>query len=257
MAWIAALASAGVELREVHGDTVLLGHEGQAQQFLLRRRSRSPRPSEIRSPAASATLLVAPCVSAGAQRRLGDLGWSWVTDTGQVHLRFGDGVVDFDPSAATVDVPAGERRMRVRGVGGFAVLRRLLEAPEDATVRQRDLALGTGLTQARVSQLLAALRRDDIVDGSRAAWRVADRDRAFDAWLRGYPGPGGTVTHWTSLDDMWTTTLALLDILPAGTVASGDAGADLLAPWRRPEHAVLYAPHLPDLSRSGRGRFRE
>lgn len=141
--------------------------------------------------------------------------------------------------------------MRVRGVGGFAVLRRLLEAPEDATVRQRDLALGTGLTQARVSQLLAALRRDDIVDGSRAAWRVADRDRAFDAWLRGYPGPGGTVTHWTSLDDMWTTTLALLDILPAGTVASGDAGADLLAPWRRPEHAVLYAPHLPDLSRSG------
>lgn len=80
---------------------------------------------------------------------------------------------------------------------------------------------------------------------------MTDRTRALDLWLANYPGPGGTATHWAGLDGMWPATLSVLEQLPAGSVVSGDAGANLLAPWRRPTRAVVYGGQLPDLSMTG------
>lgn len=139
---------------------------------------------------------------------------------------------------------------RVRGLGAYAVLRRLIESPADAPMRQAQLADSVGLTQARVSQVMTALRNFGLLESRRRPVLV-DRESAIDRWLAGYPGPRGTVTHWSSVDDMWPATAQVLDALPADSVVSADAAADLLTPWRRPRHAVVYSKSLPDLARTG------
>lgn len=123
-------------------------------------------------------------MSAQVRARLLEAGWSWVSDKGHVHLRFPGAVVDADPTAPQVVRPP-KPPVRARGVGGFAVLRRIIEAPEGTAVRQVDLAATTGMSQARVSQLLSLWRRDGIVEGGRAAWQARDRARALDVWLAG------------------------------------------------------------------------
>ncbi len=248
--WTDVLTAAGVEVRAADERSVMLRHGDQRGQFRLKRYARPPRPNEVRAVPWPDALLVAPDLSAQVRARLLATGWSWVSDSGYVHLRFPGAVVDADPTAPQAVQPA-KPAVRARGVGGFAVLRRIIEAAEGTAVRQVDLAATTAMSQARVSQLLSLWRRDGIVEGSRAAWRVSDRARALDVWLAGYPGPGGTTTHWVGLDGMWPAALSVLDRLPVGSVTSGDAAADLLAPWRRPVRAVLYATQLPDLGATG------
>ncbi|MGH8937367.1 MAG: hypothetical protein ACRDXD_14080 [Acidimicrobiia bacterium] len=74
-------------------------------------------------------------------------------------------------------------------------------------------------------------------------WEPADRQRLIEWWLANYPGPGGTVTYWYALEDPWTQALSALKLTePNASVAlGGDLAADLMASWRRPERALLYA----------------
>lgn len=138
---------------------------------------------------------------------------------------------------------AGERPVtpvpRPRSWTYWHVLRAVALAPG---VTQRDLAAATGVSQARVSQLLGAAvrsgllvrgaahrvagqapdgaaggRAERLVDpapGSRArSWLVADWPRLLHHWRASYPGPGGIATHWYGLDalsDQVDTTLAVL-----------------------------------------------
>lgn len=277
--WTDVLASAGVQVRGAQRDQVQLAYQDQIERFWLHRRARAPRPDQVRAPAHPHSILTAPTLSKSTRAQLRRLGWSYVSDDGQAHLRFAQRDLDLpstsdassQPTLQTHESPefaeppestapqAGLERpvrndlpgLRVRGSGAFAVLRALLQTAAGQQVRQVDLAEQTGLSQPRVSQLLAALRAAGVVDGSRARWQVREADRALQLWLAGYPGPGGTTTHWAGLEAMWPTTLALLPLLGHDTLVSGDAGADLLAPWRRPRRAVLYARSLPDLVDSG------
>lgn len=250
--WTDVLAAAGVALLAADDDTVDLRHEQSRRRFGVTRRARSPRPSELRPPDGPAALLVAPHLTTAAQRRLRELGWSWVADTGQIHLRFPDADFDVEPTVRTSPILANPADpLARRGVGVYAVLRRLLTTPTGTRVRQIDLAASTGLTQPRVSQLLTVLTQAGLVASGDGSWRVTDPQRALDEWLAGYPGPGGTRTHWAGLDDMWSQTGQLLDALPVGSVVSGDAGADALAAWTMPQRAVIYARSLPDLTMTG------
>src|SRR5207245_1486181 len=129
-----------------------------------------------------------------------------------------------------------------RGTAIFAVLRRLLVS--GGAIRQAELASTTGVTQPRVSQILSALTKGGLVKRRRDGWQVADWEDVLQRWLAQYPGPGGITTYWMGLDDPWSQALAALSALPAGSAVSGDLGADLLAPWRQPHRATLYAPAL-------------
>ncbi|HVV77169.1 MAG TPA: hypothetical protein VHC43_14155 [Mycobacteriales bacterium] len=193
--------------------------------------------------------MVAPSLSVSAEARLRELGWSWVTDAGQLHLRFPGHAVDAAGNRGRpARAPTSSARRSARGVGTFAVVRRMLLVSHS---RQVELAAATGLTQPRISQILNRLAADDIVARDENGWTLTDWDRALQAWLSSYPGPRGVVTYWSGLDDVWSSTLTALDALPDTAVVSGDAAADLLAPWRQPRLATVYVTSMDDLGATG------
>jgi hypothetical protein len=205
--------------------------------------------SELTSPASDDALMVAPSLTASSLARLQELGWSWVTDAGQLHLRFPNRVVE-EPAIA-VDVersPDYFLRLPRRGLGTFAVLRRLLLS---TPLLQVDLATATGLTQPRVSQILSRLSDQGLVVRDITGWAPTDWDRGLEVWLSSYPGPHGLVTYWSGLDDVWSTTLTALNALPDDAVVSGDVAADLLEPWRQPQSAMIYVPAMDNLAGTG------
>jgi hypothetical protein len=119
--------------------------------------------------------------------------------------------------------------------GRFAVMRALIQRPGQH--RQTDLATATGISQAAVSKALRALGpiADEARIGSRAAAEHIWRD-----FLDLYPGPQGVTTTWYSLDPP-AQQAAIVQARHPEVLASGDAGADDLAPWRLVQHAVLYS----------------
>jgi hypothetical protein len=102
-----------------------------------------------------------------------------------------------------------------------------------------------------VSQILRNLSEIDLVDRESDGWTLTDWDQALKVWLATYPGPRGVVTYWSGLEDVWSSTLTALDGLPDSVVVSGDPAADLLAPWRQPRVATIYAPSMGDLTSTG------
>jgi hypothetical protein len=243
------LAEAGVEVVSVDAERLVLSHGASGHPFTLHRRSRPPRLSEIAAPTTANALLVTPRLTSSAQAKLRDLGWSWATDAGQLRLRFPDHLVDL-PGAqpAKAARPNQVARLAGRGIGAFAVLRRMMLIPR---LRQVQLASMTGLTQPRVSQILATLSDAGLVTRTSGGWEVIDWDQALQAWLASYPGPGGVTTYWTGLDDIWSSATTALTALPHDAVVSGDVAADLLAPWRQPQTATVYARAMDSLVRTG------
>lgn len=245
--WTEAFAVAGVEVTSAEPCRMVLRHAGRSEPFSVHRHGRSPRLSELRPAPSPDALLVAPALTRAAQVRLSELGWSWATNAGQLHVRFSDHVVEAPESQAPTTIPTGGR-VQTGGRGAFAVLRRLLL---DGHMFQMELARSAGISQPRVSQILSEMVRQDLVRRDPKGWALTDWDAALDLWLASYPGPDGVATYWTGLDDVWSQTLAALTRLPEDATVSGDAGADLLAPWRRPARATLYASVLCDLSTTG------
>jgi hypothetical protein len=250
MRWTDSLADAAVELMSVDTDRLVLRHAGDVRSFRLHRLARAPRPSELTECLGTNSLLVTPSLTVSAQSRLRELGWSWITDAGQLHLRFPGRAVDTvgDDGGRSAPAPAGSARLTARGIGTFAVVRRMLLAPYS---RQVDLATATGLTQPRVSQILSRLANDNVVIRDDGGWMLVDWDDALQAWLSSYSGPRGIVTYWSGLDDVWSNTLTALDRLSQSAVLSGDVAADLLAPWRQPRLATVYVASMDDLRSTG------
>jgi hypothetical protein len=71
----------------------------------------------------------------------------------------------------------------------------------------------------------------------------------------GGTGPGGIQTHWFGVDPINEQAYRAYEALgreqAADPVVSGDAAADLVAPWRTPRRATLYARRGTDLSAAG------
>ena len=247
MSWTDALVAAGVTVLSVDEQVVELQLDRSRRRFQVALRSRSPHPSEVGGPPGSNALLVAPHLSAECQKRLRELGWSWTTRAGQVHLRFPHRDFDAAPMRRSAPAQAATGPLARRGLGAYSLLRWFLTPPQQVSPQQIDLAWDLGISHARVSQLLAVLTTAGLLANRDGAWTVLDWPEALDVWLAGYPGPGGTVTHWTGLDDLWTQTSRVLDALPEGAVVSGGAGADALAPWALPRRSVIYTRAQPNL----------
>jgi hypothetical protein len=243
-----AFADAAVDLTSIDSGRIVLRHADCARSFRLHQRVRPLRPSEVSAPLTTDALLVAPSVTASVEARLRQLGWSWVTDDGRLHLRFGDHVVDNAGPSPSPRIESQAMNLPARGTGTFAVLRRLLVRPH---WRQVQLAEASGLTQARVSQVLAGLSDAGLVARDSDGWAVTDWERALQIWLLSYPGPRGVTTYWSGIDDVWSNTLSALDGLPDQAAVSGDVAADLLAPWRQPRSATIYVSAINNLAGTG------
>ncbi|MBM7505911.1 hypothetical protein ACFPER_02260 [Agromyces aurantiacus] len=77
-----------------------------------------------------------------------------------------------------------------------------------------------------------------------------------EAFLAQYPGPRGITTNWYSLDPVITQANEIArGVDDARVLVSGDAGAgagaDLIAPWRKPTRAIVYGRTGLDLTANG------
>ncbi|MGR0319431.1 ArsR family transcriptional regulator [Agromyces sp. ZXT2-3] len=145
---------------------------------------------------------------------------------------------DFSSETVTRRVPWGR----------YALLRVLARTPDPRT--QSHLATEAGVTQAAVSQSLRHL--GDLVTRNSAGWQARDVRALSEAFLTQYPGPRGITSSWYSLEPV----VAQADRIAAtdgdaAVLISGDAGADLIAPWRKPTRAIVYGRTGLDLAASG------
>jgi hypothetical protein len=95
----------------------------------------------------------------------------------------------------------------------------------DPRVVQVDIAAAASTSQSAVSQAVAGV----------AACTPKKLERLY---LDSYPGPKGEITYWRSEMPIETKALQLAKL---GAVISGDAAADVLAPWRMPTELIAYS----------------
>ena len=229
-------------------DAVLeLSYAGTDRRFIVEERRRAPYPAELNQllPARDrigqlgTPLLVAPYISESLGNNLIGLGWSWADAQG-----------NFDLAAAPLRMrnrtkqrrPPRNRSGFPKSAAGLRIVRGLIARPRmfGDRLSQSRLAHAAGVTQPRVSQILAGLEAEDLIEvhGRELKW---DREALWEAFIDRYTGPGGVEHHLYSLDPLLEAGQALADSAPRDTVAvSADVGADLLAPHRRPTHLIVY-----------------
>ena len=249
-----ALQDAGVDVVPADSQHVELHHSGYQVRVTLHPSARPMKPSDVlklvgrhREPG----LLVVPSATTAVRRHVERAGWSWVVSspTGvRGVLRLGQHVVPVGEEAEAAD----ETRLRPGPVpwGGLTVMRRLLFRPPATQTQLADLAW---VTQPRVSQTLKLLTERAVVRRTPAGWAVQDVDALIQQWLDTYPGPRGIATYWYGLDPPLEQAKAVVSLLADGgsTAVSGDVAADLIAPWRVPVRAVIYARTGADLAAAG------
>lgn len=247
--WMDVLADAGVEVLPADADHVELRSSAGRAVFQVRRLDRPLKPSAIGPAPTRTSLLVAPRATRAAAAAAERQHWSVVTDAGTVAIRFPRNRW-IRRDAAAAQPPAVGRSRGPAPWGQLTVVRRLLEY---APLTQVELARTSQLGQSRVSQLLKPLAAQRLVERTGRGWAPADWDRLCDWWLAHYRGPGGVTTYWYSLDAVPAQAANAVQVQPstARVAVSGDAAADLVAPWRRPVQAVVYTERATDLSRSG------
>jgi hypothetical protein len=267
-----ALIDAGVDLVPIDARHVELRQGRHRQQMLLQASSRPLNPSDVlalveRHPEPG--LLVLPVATAEVRHTAEQAGWSWlVMGPGGVRgvVRLGDKPVEIGEPNVEKNSAAQRRPGRVPW-GSLTLVRRLLEQP---AATQKVLATLAHVSQPRASQTLSALVDQQLVARHDAGWVVRDFDRLLRLWLDTYPGPGGISTYWYGLDSPRDQAQAVIRLLarrssaepaPAreqhaswvepSAVLSGDVAADIVAPWRTPGRAVVYAHRGADLSEAG------
>jgi hypothetical protein len=258
-AW-AALLESGVTVRPTGPAQVeLVAAEGDAVAVtaVVERRLTALSPSHVRShllhgsPARGELLLVVPSASRAALDAAAAAGISvLVADptvpsavTGRIVLP--DRTIELGADLPRPDAGQSPSRPGRRPWGALTVVRRLLTA---GPATQVDLGRSAAVSQARVSQALSGLVADGLVrrtaDAGRPRWAPADWDALVDWWLAHYPGPGGITTYWYGLAGVSEQARAAVAALSAAgmpAAVSGDVAADVLAPWRRPGRAIVYA----------------
>jgi hypothetical protein len=259
-----ALVDEGVEMTALDAEHVELTWHGRTARMLVRTSSRALKPSQVERLVgrhAEPGLLVMPGASDEVGEVVARACWSClVADASGVRgvLRFGG-----------IDVAVGERETGEsaagRGLpgrtpwGSFTVMRRLVDRPFST---QRGLADSVGMSQPRVSQILKSLAGKGVVERVDGAWMLRDFDELLDLWLAGYPGPEGVSTYWFGLDPPVAQAAAVMQQLHRShqtklegnepfAVVSGDVAADMIAPWRNPVRAVIYAHAGADLTEAG------
>lgn len=119
---------------------------------------------------------------------------------------------------------------------------------------QKDLVDETGLSQARISQLLSQWPQGSGITragGRPARWRVEDPDRLMSAWLALYVPEERIMSYWYGLESPREQARAALAALKDRGRVSGGLAADVLAPWTLPQKVLIYTDEGRDLSAAG------
>lgn len=272
-----ALLDAGVQFVDLGDGCVDLeapgSHPGVSAQVQVKTWNRPLGPTQIaqlaRTYPATRLLLVVPSISHQTLVAVENLGWSWITAPkdgpvrGELRLPGRRPVELGQPR----DREPVDRSRSTRGRKPWqrsAIIRHLLLGKEWT---QAALVEVCQVTQPRVSQVLNELHSEGLVARTRpdgpggVRWVVGDYNGLFDRWLSTYPGPGGAApTYWYGLTTIAEQAEAAIRHLQSARphadgahtpVVSGDAAADFLAPVRRSQIAVIYAPSGVNLSPVG------
>jgi hypothetical protein len=122
---------------------------------------------------------------------------------------------------------------------------------EGDSVGATALAAHAGVSQPRASQVLRLLQDQKLVEkAADRRWRPR-RTELLDRFLAEYPGPGGSMLYFYSLDSPTDVAIRAARELKDRVVVSADVGPDLIRPWRRPSEVILYAQDLVDGARLG------
>jgi hypothetical protein len=248
--WITTLEENGIAVRPVDSEHVRLTNDDDSAIFFVLTVPRVARTHDIKRTPEQHALLVAPSITNEALERAWAAGWSVVTDDGTGRLRLAQRTLRFDAAGQ----PRAPKRPRGRpGRSVFSVVRALFALTKGA--RQEEIAEFAHVGQAAISKALNRLAERNLVARGQDGWKVTDRAGAVAWWLAHYPGPGGIQTHWFGVDPINEQAYRAYEALgreqAADPVVSGDAAADLVAPWRTPRRATLYARRGTDLSAVG------
>ena len=249
LVWIPTLEENGIAVLPVDSEHVRLTDDDQSAVFFVLTVPRVARTHDIKPAPERHALLVAPSITSEALDRAWAAGWSVVTDDGTGRLRLTQRTLRLD-SAASTQAPRRPRGRPGRSV--FSVVRALFALEDGA--RQHEIAEFAHIGQAAVSKALNRLADRDLVARGEHGWEVTDRAGAVSWWLGRYPGPGGIETHWFGVDpinEQAYRAYVALGREQANPVVSGDIAADLVAPWRTPRRAALYAQGGADFSAIG------
>ncbi len=247
--WVTTLEDNGIAVVPVDSEHVRLTDDNQSAIFFVLTIPRMARTHDIKPAPDRRALLVAHSITSDALERAWTQGWSVVTDDGIGRLRLARRSVEL----GSTDTPQAATRPRGRpGRGVFSVMRVLFALENGA--RQDEIAEFAHVGQAAVSKALNRLAERDLVARGEHGWQVTDRAGAVSWWLAHYRGPGGIETHWFGVDpinEQAYRAYVALDRERASPVVSGDVAADLVAPWRTPRRATLYAQRGADFSAIG------
>ncbi|HEY2043047.1 MAG TPA: hypothetical protein VGH11_10260 [Jatrophihabitans sp.] len=247
--WNTVLEEHGIAVVPVDREHVRLADDEHSAVFFVLTIPRIARAHDIRPVPEHHALLIADAITSEALERAWASGWSVVTDDGAGRVRLADRTLHFDAltSAQPPKRPPGRP-----GRGVFSVLRALFAIEGGA--RQDEIAEFAQVRQAAISKALSRLADLDLVAREAHGWEVTNRGGAVAWWLANYPGPGGIETHWFGVDSISEQAYRAYTALKMGRtrpVISGDVAADLVAPWRTPRRAILYAERGSDLSDVG------
>lgn len=247
--WITALEENGIAVLPIDSEHVRLTDDDHSAVFFVLTVPRVARTHDVKPAPERHALLVAHSITNEALERAWAAGWSVVTDDGTGRLRFTQRTLRLGSTSST---QAPKRRPGRPGRSVFSVVRALFALEDGA--RQDEIANFAHVGQAAVSKALSRLADLDLVARGPNGWQVTDRVGAVSWWLAHYPGPGGIETHWFGVEtitDQAYRAYVALGRAHARPVVSGDVAADLVAPWRTPRHATLYARRGADLSEIG------
>ena len=246
--WIELLQTRGYEVRLTDaGTTLRLRGDSAIVSWTVRHLRRTPHPSEVRRGGAEQVLWL-PAVTPASRARLHQLGVSWVSDSGEVHLYTPWGLVSEGVSAPPAKVGIhgqGEERL---SPGALVTLQFLLEHP--APVSQHQIASAVGLSQPRVSQVLKELREGELALRATVGWQAHQPERGLAVWLAANATPATLTLTWFSLASAREQVTAIwhqADVEHAEVRLCGDWAADLLAPWRQPGLITIHADRTLDL----------
>jgi hypothetical protein len=249
LVWNSVLEEHGIAVVPVDREHVRLDDDEHSAVFFVVNIPRLARTHDIRPAPERHALLVAHAITSEALERARANGWSVVTDDGAGCVRLAERTLRFE-SATSAQAPKRPPGRPGRGV--FSVVR-VLFAMEDGA-RQEEIAELAHVGQAAVSKALNRLAQLALVARGQHGWEVTNRAGAVSWWLANYPGPGGIETHWFGVDSISEQAYrayVALDRERARPLISGDVAADLVAPWRAPRRATLYAQRGVDLSEVG------
>lgn len=239
-----ALTSFGMTVHSLPADEIMVEHDEEATRVHLHRPGREPsKGKQIAVPAEQPVDLY--LVRRVSERML-ELAAS---DPSVAIVHPERGLIAFNGKRVDAAVGSGSAPAPMRGRPAFArlaLMRALVRTSEPRT--QIALAAESGVTQAAVSKALEHLGW--AVMKVKGGWVANDPGALWDSFLDQYPGVGGTRSYWFSLDTATEQADRVSAESPTSLV-SGDVALDRIAPWRRPDRAIIYAGEHVDLTQLG------